>query len=60
MQGQQQGTTRNPPFMNRILTFELLLAAGARRMVAFGNGLLYGMATHRAASDVGPVFTLVP
>ena len=37
MQGQQQGTTRSSLFMNRILTFELLLATRARRMVAFAT-----------------------
>ena len=48
MQGQQQGNTKNSLFMNRILTFELLLATRARRMVALRNGLLYGTITHRA------------
>jgi len=37
MQGQQQGTTRSSPFMNRILTFELLVATRGRRMVAFAT-----------------------
>ncbi len=60
MRGERQGTTRNPPFMNRILTFEPFLTAGVRRMVVFRNGLLYGTSICRAASDVGPVFALVP